>query len=68
MPAPWTGEIVGKMHMYGITAIHLAEKLGINPKYLSAVLNGKREPAGAQQRFEGALDELLAERAEKAKL
>lgn len=65
MPAPWTGEIVGKMHMHGITSIQLAKKLKINPKYLSAVLNGKRDPANAEQRVRAALDELLAEKEAK---
>ena len=62
MLAQWTGDIVGKMHIYRISAIELARKLGYNPKYLSAVLNGRRIPKNAQQRFADALDELIAEK------
>lgn len=62
MLAQWTGEIVGKMHIHGITAIDLAKKLGCNPKYLSTVLNGKRCPKNAEKQFSLALDELIASR------
>lgn len=59
MPAQWTADIVGKMHLQGITAIELSNQLGYNPKYVSAVLNGRREPKGAEERFRKALDELI---------
>lgn len=64
MLAQWTGEVVGKMHVHGITAIELAQKLGYNPKYLSAVLNGKRTPKNAESRFLKAIDELIAEKSD----
>ena len=60
MPAQWTADIVGKMHLHGITAIELSNQLGYNPKYVSAVLNGRREPKGAEERFREALDELIS--------
>ena len=60
MPAQWTADIVGKMHMAGVTAKELAAHLHYNPKYVSAVLNGKREPKNAEQIFRGGLDELIA--------
>ena len=60
MPAQWTADIVGKMHIYGITAKKLAEHLNYNPKYVSVVLNGKREPKNAEQIFRKGLDELIA--------
>ncbi|MBC8546490.1 hypothetical protein H8711_06020 [Clostridiaceae bacterium NSJ-31] len=58
MPAQWTAEIVGEMHLKGITAKQLAEHMGLNPKYVSVVLNGHREPKGAENRFRKALDEI----------
>ncbi len=64
MPAQWTGEVLGKMHINGITAKKLSEKLSMHPKYVSAVLNGKREPKNAEQVFREALDELIAEKEE----
>lgn len=60
MPAQWTADIVGKMHMAGVTAKELAAFLQYNPKYVSAVLNGKREPKNAERIFRQGLDELIA--------
>ena len=60
MPAQWTDDIIGKMHISGITAKQLAEHLHYNPKYVSAVLNGKREPRNAEQVFRKGLEELIA--------
>lgn len=62
MPKEWTGELVGLMHNNKITNITLAKKLGITDQYVSMVLNGKREPALAEQRFRTALNELIQER------
>lgn len=63
MPAQWTAEIVGQMHKYKIAKKRLAEKMGVTPEYVSMVLNGHREPAGAEQRFRDAVNELAAETA-----
>ena len=60
MPAQWTADIIGKMHISGITAKQLAEHLHYNPKYVSAVLNGTREPRNAEQVFRKGLEELIA--------
>lgn len=61
MPAQWTAEVVGKMHLYKITAVQLAEKIGWHPKYLSAVLNGKRQPKQGERIVKSAVDELIHE-------
>lgn len=58
----WTGNLVGLMHNEKITNIQLAEKLGVTDRYVSMVLNGHREPDGAEQRFRAAVDELIQER------
>lgn len=60
MPAQWTAEIVGQMHKYKIAKKRLAEKMGVTPEYVSMVLNGHRNPAGAEQRFRDAVNELSA--------
>jgi len=62
MPAQWTGELIGKMHLYSITAKQLAEQVGWHPKYLSTVLNGHRCPKNAEEVLNTALDELISER------
>lgn len=59
MPKEWTGDLVGLMHNKGITNIRLAEKLGVTDRYVSMVLNGHREPEGAEKRFRAAVDELI---------
>lgn len=61
MLAQWTGDIVGKMHLYRITKKQLAEKLGFSAEYVSMVLNGRKHPKGAQCLFNSALDELITE-------
>lgn len=63
MPAEWTGEVVGKMHVNGVGAKELARSMGINDKYLSMVLNGHRNPPNAEERIKAALDALIAEKA-----
>lgn len=43
MNEPWTANVVGRMHRYGIKGDELARKCGYSPQYLSMVLNGKKE-------------------------
>lgn len=59
MPEKWTGTVVGKMHVNCITYDELAEKLGFTKSYISMILNGARHPAGAKEKFNAALDELI---------
>ena len=63
MPAQWTGNLVGRMHNAGISIKELAAFMGKHEKYLSQVLNGHREPKRAEQEYNAALDELIAEKA-----
>lgn len=65
MPAQWTGELVGKMHNARITAKQLADQLGKNPKYVSAVLNGHYSPKKAEREFNLAFDNLTQEKSNK---
>lgn len=59
MPALWTAEIIGKLHINGVTHKRLAEAVGWHPKYLSAVLNGKKNPTGAENKIRVALDGII---------
>ena len=59
MPAQWTADLIGEMHLNGVTAKQLAEEVGWNPKYMSVVLNGHREPKNAEQTLRAALARLV---------
>lgn len=58
MPEKWTAEIVGTMHVAGINYKQLAAEVGWHEKYLSAVINGHRNPKGAEQALKAALERL----------
>ena len=54
--------MVGKMHLLRISKRQIAEQMGVTPEYVSMVLNGHREPEGAELRFKEALDRLVEKR------
>lgn len=64
MPAQWTANLLGEMHLAGVTAKQLAAEAGWHEKYLSAVLNGHREPKNAEQTLRAALDRLVEKKEE----
>lgn len=59
MPEQWTAEIIGQMHLNGITGKTLAAEIGWNPKYLSQVLNGRVTPKSAEEKLTAALDRII---------
>ncbi len=59
MPKPWTGDIIGKMHNYGITYDELGAEMGLKKAYISMLLNSKREPLNIQARMEKAVDAII---------
>ena len=61
MPAQWTGDVVGKMHLAGVRKSDLAKAIGYTPEYLSMILNGHRSPKDAQKTIESALYRLINE-------
>lgn len=62
MPKDWTGELVGLMHCHRITGGALAKELGVTNRYVSMILNGHRNPEGAEERFRAAIEKLIAQR------
>ena len=64
MPAQWTGDILGKMHLEKVTAKELAEEAGLNRKYLSRIINGHVEPKNAEIKLNEALDRIIEKRKE----
>ena len=62
MREKWTGRLIGELHIHDVTIKELAEFMGITQSYATMVLNGKRNPEGAEKRFFAALRSLLAAR------
>jgi len=60
MLAQWIGELVGQMHNNKISKSQLAEHMGVSREYVSMILNGHRDPAGAENRFRNAVAEIVA--------
>lgn len=62
MVEKWTGRLVGKMHNERIRAEDVASELGVSTAYVSMILNGKRKPADAKERFEAAVNTIIQRR------
>lgn len=62
MLAQWIGELVGQMHNHKISKSQLAEHMGVSREYVSMILNGHRNPAGARDRFCAAVNEIISEK------
>ena len=60
MPAKWTADLIGEMHLNGVSKRRLAEQMGLTPEYVSMVLNGHREPDGAEERFRAAVKSIIS--------
>lgn len=63
MPKKWTGDLVGLMHNHKISFQALADELGVTNRYVSMVLNGHRDPPGAEDKFRAAVNELVSKAA-----
>lgn len=59
MPKEWTGNLVGLMHSNGISFSDLAAELGVTNRYVSALLNSHKEPAGAEARLTDAVNRII---------
>jgi predicted transcriptional regulator len=60
--ALWAGQLIGDMYDAHVSARQLADYMGLTPGYVSMVLNGKKTPKGAEQRFRAALQEMRKEK------
>ncbi len=67
MSISWQAEVWATMKDHAITRGELARVLGLTPEYVSAVLNKKRCPAKAEQRFRAALAGLILEKNQDGK-
>lgn len=59
MLAQWIGDFVGRMHRNRVTITQISQEMGVTREYLSLILNGHREPQGAEQRMNDALDRVI---------
>lgn len=62
MLAQWIPVFVGKKHGAKITNRELAAELDVAEQYVSMVLNGHRDPAGAEEKFTAALQRIIDRR------
>ena len=58
MPAQWTGYLIGEIHNKGLTIKQVAKEAGLNPKYVSQVLNSNAEATKAEVKLRAALERL----------
>lgn len=63
MNEQWTGDIVGKLHNHKIKIKEFAEFMSVTEQWVSAILNGKRSAKGSEEKFNAALDDLIAAKA-----
>ena len=59
MLAQWTSDLVGQMHKHKVSQMQLADEMGMTREYVSMVLNGHREPAGAESKFFAAFQRIV---------
>lgn len=62
MPEVWTSEIIAEMHLHKIKKKELADAIGWTPEYVSMILNGQRNPAGAYEKMMEAIGKIELER------
>ena len=64
MPARWTGALIGELHNRKISIKQLSEEAGLNPKYVSTVLNSDAESPKAAKKLSDALDAIIVRSAQ----
>jgi len=60
----WTGDLVGRMHNAQVTLGDMAAEMHCTKSYVSQILNGRRKPENAQERLEGAFEQIVSKRSE----
>ena len=59
MLAQWTCDLVGQMHKHRVSKKALADEVGLTREYVSMILNGHRDPSGAEKLFTSALQRII---------
>ena len=65
-PAQWTGVLIGDIHNEGFTLKEVCEEAGLNPKYVSQILNRDKDAPKAEAKLRNALERLKERRASYA--
>lgn len=64
MKDEWTGNLIGRMHNADVTFEELGAEVGWGKPYISMILNGSRNPAGAREKLEAAFEAIVTRRAD----
>ena len=64
MPEKWTGDIVKKMHLYGVTQDDIADELGVTKSYVCAILHSRRKPPDIENKVRSALERIIERKRE----
>ena len=62
MPAQWTGRIVGEIHNAGLTIKEVSAEAGLNPKYVSQILNRESDSPKTERKLRDALSRIITRR------
>lgn len=62
MPEKWTGDIVGKMHVYEITQRELADELSLSNSYVCLILHSVRHLKDGERQMREALNRIIERR------
>ena len=59
-PVPdWSGDFVGRLHTHRVSQQEIADAMGVSRQYVTMILNGWKEPVGAEHMLENALQKVL---------
>lgn len=61
MPAEWTGDFIGRVHLANITLKAVAEEAKLDDKYVSQVLHSENPSPKAKEKLYAALGRLTKE-------
>lgn len=59
MPAQWTGDFVGQIHVKGLTIAQVAEEAGLSRQHVSWVLNQENPSEKTRKKLYAALDRII---------
>ena len=61
-PEEWTGDVIKRMHLHDISQNDLSGPMGVSREIICKTLNGKYDLKNGKERFNAAIDFILANR------